>query len=1173
MRARRQNGRPRAKRLSICLFGNARFSYDGEPWRFSAPPRTLPLLAYLILRRGKVVTREAAAFALWPDDDESTARANFRRHLHYLRNALPAAAVDRPWIAFDGRATMRWNSDAATSVDVVEFERLSGDEASLAAAVDLYAGDLLETLADEWVIGDRERLRDLQMSNLIRLVAATRRDGETSLSLQLAQRLLAIDPWREDAVRQLMALRYALGDRAGALAEFERFAARLKTELNASPMPETRACYESLVRDAPVLQEPVAEVPTNDAPMRQALLPFVGREREIETLRVWWTRAARGSGNIGLVGGEAGIGKTRLLAELQRIAEAEGGRVLLGASRSGGDTAYRPIVEALTGAIPMIATLSIDGIWLAVAASLLPALSDRRLDVLAAPPVQAGQERARLFEAVFQILRGLAEQRPMLLVLENLHWSGPATVDLVDYLADRIAGTRILVVASYRDEDLLRAHPLRKLRRNLERSRPGARLTLSAIGIDAVEVLVAKLEKRFPLVRDSAALLHARSEGNPLFIAQLVASSAEQNDPEGWAKVVPLDLRAVVAQRLTRLADDTRSIVLMASVIGDAFDIELLRELTGWSDERVAAGFDELLDRHLIRDTGLRAGGDYTFSHHLIESAIYAEASQRDLKRRHERIGRTLEELYADRLDEFSLRIAEQYERSSRAERAASFYARAARAALSVFAYGDAIDCATRGLQLAAADRHKIELRLAREEALSRQGDAELRERDLDALERLAAEDSAIHREVLRRKVELYHITDRRADEEAAIAALATIEQQSGFESTRLQTPYLQARFLMVTSRCNEALVGCAAALAIARAHNDAAAQTQCLLLLADIRDRCAEFGEAERALLEARVLSAENGDPALQIAVLFMSIRLANWQNRYSDVRALATRMLDLADASGDRSRAASALNALGVAALYEFDVAEARRRFAEAVELFTSLRRPRNVIATRYNQVLLDARLGRLDDAIANARDIKAMAAEAGAQLFEESVSAMLAEALLRKGDIEAAYDVARRVLHTTRISNSRNRAPALFAVARCQAARNHLDSAVAGMREGLGLLNQADLRIYKADATATLAHFYLTAGLLAEARAATQAFVAVLSSDLARFEEPDALFWIAAQVCRASGDVSEARDHEQRAWSIFQERLVRIPDRPSRESYAALSFHRELTEAVRPGAVSGR
>src|SRR5271165_1320135 len=120
--------------LRICLLGTAQFSLGQAGWRFRAPPRTLPLLTYLLLHRAKPVSREMAAFTLWPDDDETSARTNLRRHLHYLQSALPVPPPGRPWVLIEGRSTVRWNPRAACEIDVVEFERLSSSDASLESA-------------------------------------------------------------------------------------------------------------------------------------------------------------------------------------------------------------------------------------------------------------------------------------------------------------------------------------------------------------------------------------------------------------------------------------------------------------------------------------------------------------------------------------------------------------------------------------------------------------------------------------------------------------------------------------------------------------------------------------------------------------------------------------------------------------------------------------------------------------------------------------------------------------------------------------------------------------------------------------------------------------------------------------------------------------------------------
>jgi DNA-binding SARP family transcriptional activator len=1163
---RERNASAPAAGLQIRLFGAAQLLFGQEVRRFRAPPRTLPLLAYLILHRAKPVRREVAAFTLWPDDDETSARANLRRHLHYLQNALPQPRSNQPWVLAEGRSTLGWNPRAACEIDVVEFERLSASDTFLEDADRLYAGDLLADLSDEWILYDRERLRGIELTNLDRLIASARRDGDFPRALRYAQRLLAMDPWREDAVRQAMELRYASGDRAGALAEFESFARRLRNDLDADPMPETVACYDSIVRNAAVLQPPRDERRiAGDGPAPKSELPFVGRDSELEQLRVWWTRAARGSGTLGLVSGEAGIGKTRLLSELKELAESEGGRVLVGATASFEAFAYEAVLDALSSATNMVATLNIDPIWISVVADLIPDLAARRPD-LETPTVAPDQVRTRLFEAIFQVLGGLAAQRPLLLVLEDLHWARAATIDLLEFLSQRIGTTRLLIVASYRDEEVARAHPLRRLRRHARPSRRNAYVAIGPITQSAVETLVAKLMRRLPVAREWVPLLYERSEGNPLFLAQLIAAAVERGSAAPLHELVPGGLGEVIRSRLAPLTRDTRSLALMAAVIGDAFDIELLQEVTGWNAARVSAGIGELLERRLIRDTGLHDIGDFTFSHHLIEATIYAEASQRDLTHRHARVAVALEELYPARLDDLSYRIARHFVRGASPQRAAEYYARASRFALQRWAYDDAVAHATKGLELATLDATKISLLLLREEAHARRGDTPSRNSDLNDLSALAASDNVELRcEIQRRRIEIFHTTDRRAEESTAIAEFKSLAARSLTPQARVESLYAGARFLMVSSRTAEALAECRKALELAAGSGDLRAQTRSYSLLADIFDRSADFVRAHEALATAQRLTDQLADPALQLAVLLMSCRLANWQNHYDELDSLGSRMLELSLASGDRSHEGTARNVLGVVAMYRFVIPEARRYFAESREIFTALGRPRNVIAAQLNQTLLLMRTGNLEEAIDLGKRTTELATAAQANLFREGAICAVAEAYLRKGDVESAHAAASEALELSAASQSRNFAPAAFKVARCEAARGNFKDAMARIDAALALAEGPGLEVQKADALADRAGTALKAGLPERALESVEVFLPIVQNDPGRFAEPEVLLLVAAQVFRANENQNAASTPLATAWDIYQSRLAGMDEERSRAAYAALWFHRELQAAI--------
>ena len=238
--------------LRISLFGQPSLCLDAAPLRFNAPPKTLPLLAYLLLHRAGPVAREQVAFALWPDERENAARANLRRHLHHLTHALPLS--DHPWLSVNGRV-LQWNAQAEFWLDVAEFERLSACRDTLPQTVALYCGDLLETACEDWLFFERERLHELYAADVCQLITLYRSRRDYVKAIGYAQQLLAHDPLREDVVRQLLALRYESGDRAGALHDYERFAQLMQRELAMSPMPETQALYAQIVQNTPLITD------------------------------------------------------------------------------------------------------------------------------------------------------------------------------------------------------------------------------------------------------------------------------------------------------------------------------------------------------------------------------------------------------------------------------------------------------------------------------------------------------------------------------------------------------------------------------------------------------------------------------------------------------------------------------------------------------------------------------------------------------------------------------------------------------------------------------------------------------------------------------------------------------------------------------------------------------
>ena len=243
-----------------------------------------------------------------------------------------------------------------------------------------------------------------------------------------------------------MLLRYGLGDAPGALAIYDRFAEQLRGGLGVSPMPETLALREALRRGDPI-------VGSIDRRAGYAL-PFVGRNEELARLTAQWNRAASGEGGAFFLSGESGIGKTRLAGELARVAEAQGARVYTGTTSQPEAAPYQCIAEALRAALPVLVAQPVDRLALGVVAGLVPELRVQIPALEQAAALSPEREVERLFHSMATAIGSLAVARPVLLILEELHWAGDATVDALLVIARHIDRLPVLILATYREEDV-----------------------------------------------------------------------------------------------------------------------------------------------------------------------------------------------------------------------------------------------------------------------------------------------------------------------------------------------------------------------------------------------------------------------------------------------------------------------------------------------------------------------------------------------------------------------------------------------------------------------------------------------------------------------------------------------------------------------------------------------
>ena len=1152
--------------LRICLLGGLQLFELGRPLKFSAPAKAASLLAYLIVHRAQETSRDAIAFAFWPDDDEVRARANLRRHIALILHALPASAAQQPVLA-DSRS-IRWNALYPCSIDLAEFERLSADADGAADATTLYRGDLLPTVYDAWILPERERLRSMHSANLERLTERYACAGDYARAIATTRALLLDDPWREDALRTLLALRHAAGDRAGALQEYERFAERLRHDLDAAPMPETVSRYESILRSPdPSVEDRLASALERST--LPATMPFVGRGEELLRLRQMWVRSMRGFGGVAVVSGEAGIGKSRLLTEFGATVSSQGGAIVVGAATFPEATPYQAVIEALRSVLPSIASLPLEPTWVAAAADVLPDLRDGDAALPRLSALEPDRQQDRLFEAVWHCFEALAYIRPLLLVLEDIHWAGPATIDLLAYLARRTRGHPMLVVVTCRDDEAEASRPLRVLRHALRRSGAFATISLGGITADDVALVLASVLTGSYAAADFAKRAHELCCGNPFFLAEIVrdclAAPALLAEP-----ALPQSLARSIETRLTVLSPEAQSLAGIGAVVGRAFTIEIIAAVAGTSEGVTARCMDELLDARLIRaasnDAG-RGGDDFVFSHDLIRSQLYARIPGPACRRLHRRIGFVLETQHA-KADALAIELALHFDRGMEAEKAASAYLASARQALRLYADGEALLALSRAAELTVDPELRTEVLSLREAINGRAGRRTEQLADLEALEALAdaAHDESRRLECIRRRIlyarALDDVDGQRRGIELLRARVATVEDHywAAFCCEA------SAALMTAMGEYGEALSSARDAVLAYKETGDDAGIVRSLCLIADISTLRVDPVSSQSALDDATAIAIASGNEASIVRALAASALAAYMSVDYERARRSAERGLDICRTIGDREGEADSLFRLGNIAGRRFAVADAVEMYASATAIYDALNKPLGQAIVLLNTGLLYLKFGEHAEALRALRSARAIFLDVN-DLRGLTICALnLGMAAFLRGRFGAALRLSRKALALAlRLGNPQLGCSALGNVG---AAERELGEREASVTHSEAALDQRR-RMAPMDIGSDLADMgltYLRAGDVLGACAIAEEIEALPTPALESVMFPQNVLWSAAQIYDAAGRPEAYGRSLRRAVAAYEARRAKIPEGPWRRAYAVLSFNRSMCEAAR-------
>jgi DNA-binding SARP family transcriptional activator len=700
--------------LQLMLLGIPVVKHGEETLTFSTR-KAQALLTYLAVQgRGGMHLRKTLSEAFWPELDAEHGRAALRASVLELRTLLERPhspgeqnhlLVERERLAIDQANPPILDLGFVEPLSKQTGEALADEEriallAQLEQASRMVRGPFLAGFTlrdsqffDDWTRQQREywHLRIQQLFET--LSSLSERAGERELALDAVNRWLAFDPLAEEGYRRLMRLRFALGDRIGALRAYATCRSVLADELEAEPEPQTTALAKRIRHTAPFHQSSSHPVERSIEQASHHLLngSLLGRSVEFSRLIESYRRVQSGQPHLVLLQGESGIGKTRLASEFVSWTQAQGATVLAGrALQTGRPLPYQPLIDLLRHGLEQEQAPDelINEVWLVELSRLLPELRDRVPDL----PMPLGDEELghhRLFEAIARLLRRWAARRPLVLLLDDLQWADTGTLDLLLYLACSLAE---------QPAPVLLLLTLRTGTESCSHLQDSWLLALKRTYVPLTEVILAPLSKeetyRFvqalawaeprpeaeevlstdghvarrqtsicPKVLASFAdWLYAQTCGQPFYLVEILKEllarnillpSAQEKGREGLVlrfgelagtpagEFIPTSVRELIRCQLTRLTSSAWALLVSAAALDTGLTFERLCQVAQADEQTGLYALEELLHSGLLCEGKQGEKGQafdsYHFPGEMIREVVYQEAGatrQRLIQRR-----------------------------------------------------------------------------------------------------------------------------------------------------------------------------------------------------------------------------------------------------------------------------------------------------------------------------------------------------------------------------------------------------------------------------------------------------------------------------------------------------------------------------------------------------------
>jgi DNA-binding SARP family transcriptional activator len=911
------------------------------------------LLALFLLHANKTLSTDRLIDELWGESPPATAAKTIQVYISRLRKALAGGEDEGSACAIVTRKRGYELELDPESLDAHRFERLvaegrnelaagrpEGAVQVLEEAMSLWRGPPLADLAYE-PFAQREiaRLQDLRVAALEQLVEAKLALGAHGEVVGQLEALIAEHPYREGLRAQLMLALYRSDRQAEALQAYQDARRTLVEELGIEPGERLRELERAILAQDPGLhlaaEEPAAGGPALETP-RGA---FVGREHELAELVGGLDDAVAGRGRLFLLVGEPGIGKSRLAEELMAHARARGARMLVGRCwEAGGAPAYWPWVQSLRAYVREAEPDALRaqlGAGAADLAQIVPELRERFPDLPEAASLESEASRFRLFDAAAEFLRRASESRPLVLLLDDLHAADAPSLLLLRFLARQLGSSRMLLLGAYRDVDPIPGQPLTEMLVELAREPVTRRLALGGLSereiaqyldLTASEIASSEL----------VAGLHAETEGNPLFVGEIVRLLSVEGVPsESGAEAqlaIPQSVRDVIARRLSHLSGECHRMLVLASVIGREFALEALARLGGVSENELLEILDEALTARVVSDLP-DGSGRLRFAHVLIRDTLYEGLTSTRRIRLHRLAVEAFEAVYGDEPGPHLAELAFHAVAGKDFDKGVSYASRAGDHALALLAYEEA--ARLYGMALDALELAQPLNEQARCELLLAVGEAEVRAGEVMSAKRAFLDAAGIAR----------HLGLRR---ELARAA-------AGYGG----------RFMWARAAGDDQLMPLLEEGLAALGEEDVELRARLLARLAGVLRDEHSRDRRDRLSREAVQLARRGGNPAALAYALDGRLAAISAPDTVAESLALVRELRDVAERIGDPERLANALDHRRTMQLIAGELRDAEAALEMEGRLFERLRQPAQLWQVYSAHAMFALAAGRLTDA----------------------------------------------------------------------------------------------------------------------------------------------------------------------------------------------------------------